>query len=172
MRQSILDASVSLLLNGGLNGWTVEAVSTRAGCAKGLVNYHFRSKVALLRQCAELIRADREARRGASLEGVRGADALDALWTTVVDDRASGRLAAWLELLAHPAIETREVDPLTSARDLQLALARSLELAPDDVPDGLLVTALLDGSATALLRGIPRDEAQSAFQQAWLKLLG
>jgi len=57
MKDAILGAAIEVVALHGLNNWTVEEVANRARCAKGLVNYHYRSKQDLLVQVAETIRA-------------------------------------------------------------------------------------------------------------------
>ena len=63
MKDTILRASVETAANHGLNEWTVEEVANRAKCAKGLVNYHYRSKGELLSRTTETVAMDRLARR-------------------------------------------------------------------------------------------------------------
>ena len=48
MKLRIVEASERVLIEQGLEGWTVEGVAREAGCAKGLVHYHHRTKGALL----------------------------------------------------------------------------------------------------------------------------
>jgi AcrR family transcriptional regulator len=172
VRLSILDASVSVLLSRGLNGWSVDRVSQQAGCAKGLVNYHFGSKASLLASSAESIAERREQRRTEALSSAHGADAVDALWSTVVDDARSGTFAAWIELAALRASARSGWDPVAPAGRLRSELAKALEVQLDDLPDGLTLTALLDGMSLALLEGAPESNVQTAYQMAWPGLLG
>ena len=83
MKDEILGAAIEVVALHGLNNWTVEEVANRAHCAKGLVNYHYRSKNDLLARAAETIRDDRCARRLAAVQR-RGTAALDRLWQTLV----------------------------------------------------------------------------------------
>ncbi len=172
MKGPILEASVSVLLSRGLNGWSVDRVSQQAGCAKGLVNYHFGSKASLLASSAESIAQRRERRRAEALSGAHGADAVDALWSTVVDDARSGSFAAWIELAALQGSARTGWDAVAPADRLRGELARALEVGLDDLPDGLTLTALLDGMSLALLEGAPESAVQTAYQMAWPGLLG
>jgi len=170
MKETILSASVSSLVEGGLNNWSVDRVARRAGCAKGLVNYHFQAKATLIAASAETIGERRHRRRTDALSAARGADAVDALWATVVEDVRSGTFGAWVEITAFRTPVAR--DPLAAAVTLRNDLARALEVSPSDVPDGLTIAALLDGMSLALLEGVPEADAQSAYQMAWLGMLG
>ena len=62
MKEAILSAAIDVLAIHGLNSWTVEEVANRAHCAKGLVNYHYRTKQELLGTAAQTLRDDRTAR--------------------------------------------------------------------------------------------------------------
>jgi AcrR family transcriptional regulator len=101
MKSEILGAAKSVLVKRGLTAWTIEDVAREAQCAKGLVNYHYKTKANLLAQVGESLREDRIGRRLAALEN-EGATALDALWNTLTAEVRSGELAAWLSLSALP----------------------------------------------------------------------
>jgi AcrR family transcriptional regulator len=82
VKEAILGAAIEVIVLHGLNNWTVEEVANRAHCAKGLVNYHYRSKQELLVQVAHTIRDDRSARRLAAIQ-TAGTQALDRLWAAL-----------------------------------------------------------------------------------------
>src|SRR5258706_5917501 len=111
MKDEILAAAIEVVALHGLNNWTVEEVANRAHCAKGLVNYHYRSKQELLARAAETIRDDRSARRLAAVQ-VPWTKALDRLWQTLLREVDSRWFAAWLSLLAAD-------DPLRKAAAVQ-----------------------------------------------------
>src|ERR1051325_3563634 len=48
VKDTILGAAIEVLAVHGLNNWTVEEVANRSRCAKGLINYHYRTKRELL----------------------------------------------------------------------------------------------------------------------------
>src|SRR5262249_15764986 len=99
MKDVILGAAIEVMALHGLNNWTVEEVANRAHCAKGLINYHYHSKQALLQCAAETLRDDRSARRLAAIQ-TSGTRALDRLWTALSEEVDSGWFAAWISLLA------------------------------------------------------------------------
>ncbi|HEV8148698.1 MAG TPA: helix-turn-helix domain-containing protein, partial [Gemmatimonadales bacterium] len=97
MKDTILAAAIEVVALHGLNNWTVEEVANRAHCAKGLINYHYRSKQALLQCAAETLRDDRAAHRLAAIQ-TPGSAALDRLWTVLLEEVESGWFAAWISL--------------------------------------------------------------------------
>ncbi|MEO8200039.1 MAG: TetR family transcriptional regulator, partial [Gemmatimonadota bacterium] len=79
MKRAILSAAKLILIRKGLAAWTIEDVALEANCAKGLVNYHYKTKTRLLAQVAESLVDDRFERRVTALRN-EGAAALDSLW--------------------------------------------------------------------------------------------
>ena len=171
MKDTILGAAIEVIALHGLNNWTVEEVANRAHCAKGLVNYHYRSKQELLARAAETIRDDRCARRLAAVQAPAGA-ALDRLWATLIKEVESGWFAAWLSLLAAD-------DPLRKAAaerqeltaEFALALSRSLGLGEELVPQAALLQASLDGLQLRLLQGAAPAETEEAYHRFWLTVV-
>ena len=171
MKEAILTASIEVMALHGLNNWTVEEVANRAHCAKGLVNYHYRSKHDLLRAAAETVKDDRIARRLAAVQA-EGTQALDRLWGALVSEVESGWFAAWLGLLAaeaplRTASTLRPADAARLARALDKALGLNGGLA---LRGGLIHTAL-DGLALRLLQGEPAEAVQGDFHRFWLAAL-
>src|SRR5512139_1473117 len=78
-RRLILEAAAESLSGSGLTDWTVEKVAAKAGCAKGLVLYHFGSKQALLDQVAAEANTARWSARVTALR-LPPAKAIDRLW--------------------------------------------------------------------------------------------
>lgn len=87
-RDQLVDAALSVLAESGLHGFTLRAVSTRADCALGLVNYHFADKNSLVIEAYQQI-VDRLSE--ASDRAVAAAD----------DDEA--KLIAFIETVFDPA---------------------------------------------------------------------
>lgn len=168
MKDTILTAAIAVLADDGLNNWTVEEVAERAHCAKGLVNYHFRSKRDLLTRAAESLRDDRQARRLAACK-LGGAAALDRLWQQLSEEVRSGWFGAWLALLAAD-------EPLRNAargadgESLAAAAAQALgvELPPEAA---VLIPTVLDGIALQLLLGADPEAAEEAYHRFWVTLL-
>jgi AcrR family transcriptional regulator len=172
MKLRIVDAAVELLMSDGLANWTVERVTKRAGCAKGLVHYHYRSKVELLAHAAERIGRRRHDRRvGALARG--GAASLDRLWDDLSEEVRSGEFAAWLALLSVPDSRVRE-SALADRGQVQ-ALGRAaiealgVEGAPAEV--GCLLETLTWGSQIALVRGDDHSLVREAYHRFWLGIV-
>lgn len=171
MKETILGAAIEVIALHGLNNWTVEEVANRAHCAKGLVNYHYRSKQELLARAAATIRDDRYARRLAAAQST-GFQALDRLWDALVQEVESGWFAAWLSLLAadDPLRKAAAQAPEESER-LAAVLGNSLGLGDELAPQGALIQGTLDGLQLQLLQGASVDETHDAYHRFWLTLV-
>ena len=172
MKDEILSAAIEVVALHGLNNWTVEEVANRAHCAKGLVNYHYRSKQELLSRVAETFRDDRSARRLAAAR-VPGTKSLDRLWETLVQEVDSGWFAAWLSLLAadDPLRKAAAAQPEESRR-FAAALGRSLSLGDELTPRAELIQAGLNGLQLVLLQGTAAKEVEEDYHRFWLGLMG
>ena len=173
MKLEIADHAKSLLIEAGLSNWTLDAVAARAGCAKGLVAYHHRTKAALLGTVAARLRADRLASRTAALKQ-SGSSAIDALWRVIMDEHASGESAAWFGLLASREADVRlgQASVPAEADGLGHLLVTALSLETDAAAVGSTSMAMLDGCAAALLQGLPAEAVREAYHRFWLGLLG
>lgn len=171
MKEAILGAAIEVVALHGLNNWTVEEVANRARCAKGLVNYHYRSKQDLLVQSAETLRDDRAARRLASVQ-TAGAEALDRLWTALVREVESGWYAAWLSFVASdgPLRHAAAAIPKDS-RLFYEALAKALHLDRDFARHAPLIEAALDGLQLRLLQGGAPQATEEDYHSFWLLVL-
>lgn len=170
MKDAIVHAAVRVLIRSGLNKWTVDEVARQAGCAKGLVNYHHRSKEHLLRLAAQTLRDDRWASRLAAVTD-RRADALDRLWATLLEEVRVGRFAAWLSCLASPPLREAAATLPAQSQAFALALAQSLGIG-DQLPGTAgMIEAALDGLELRLLQGVPAAQAEEAYHQSLLVAL-
>ncbi|MGE0354260.1 MAG: TetR family transcriptional regulator [Gemmatimonadales bacterium] len=170
MRQAILDAARSVLVREGLAHWTIEKSAMTAGCAKGLVLYHFRTKHALLVELAAVLRDARlEGRREAMAR--RGTAALDRLWSVLEREVRGGEFSAWLSLTAdHDPTVSAATRPAEQALgELGTAAAAALGLAHP--LDGMVIEAMLNGFQMELLAG--RDPARllEGYHRGWLSLI-
>jgi AcrR family transcriptional regulator len=168
MKDSILAATIAVLADEGLNGWTVEEVAERAHCAKGLVNYHYRSKQFLLARAAESLRDNRQARRLAAFQ-TSGAASLDRLWQQLTEEIESGWFAAWLALASAE-------EPLRGAArgadGAVLAAAAGQALGVELPPESdVLIPAALDGTQLQAYLGVPIPRVEEAYQRFWAALL-
>ena len=168
MRDAILRASVDTVVDHGLNDWTVEEVASKARCAKGLVNYHYRSKADLLDQTAEAIAFNRHARRLAAVANSTGLASIDHLWETIAFDVRSGWFAAWLGFAARGGASRARLELPEFGAQLRDALGRALELAPDVLPEPQVLCSIFDGVALRLLLGEPEERVFDAFHRLLL----
>jgi AcrR family transcriptional regulator len=171
VKDTILGAAIEVLADQGLNNWTVEEVANRSHCAKGLINYHYRTKRELLGLAAETLRDDRAAHRLAAVQ-TEGTPALDRLWAVLVREVESGWFAAWLSLLAaddplRKAAATRSADSAA----LVLALSRSLGVEDQLAPWVPLVEGALNGLQVQLLEGATPAETEEAYHRFWVTAL-
>jgi len=165
----ILDAAMAQLRMSGLTDWTVDEISKRADCAKGLVTYHFQSKAKLLQLVATRVRAARSARRTAALSH-SGADGLDGLWEALAEEVRSGSSRLWLALLTHP--ETASSATIDAAGRQHLVTTAAIALGLQATSPSLqALPAFLDGLELQLLMGAPEGELREQFDRFWLDLL-
>jgi AcrR family transcriptional regulator len=172
MKDAILGAAIDVIALHGLNNWTVEEVANRAHCAKGLVNYHYRSKQDLLVRASETLRDDRLARRLAAI-GLPGSASLDRLWTVLVQEVESGWYAAWLSLLAADGpLRAAAAERPADMESFALTLGRSLGLGDQLGRQAPLIQAALDGLQLRLLQGAAVADTEEAYHRFWVGALG
>lgn len=147
-REQLLDAAVAVLAVRGLHGFTMRAVSAEAGCAVGLVNYHFQDKDALVVEAYQQI-VDRLTI--ASSKAVADADTAEKRLIAFIDavfapeflnvDYLTVRLSLWAAAASEPsvaALNTRfdrsyleRLTELLVAAHPSLTTARAEERATD-----------------------------------------
>lgn len=169
IKAKIIAAAAHVVRQGGLTDWTVEAVARKAGCAKGLVLYHFGTKAALLIDLATRIRQERLERRIGALS-VGGAPGLDRLWQVLVTDTEDGTTAAWLGLVALAASRIpASIEEADRARFSAAAIA-AIQLG-QDFEGGTDLLDVLNGFELALLQRRPAELVREGFDRYWLDLL-
>lgn len=147
-RSAILEAALSLLGEGGLGAFSIERVAAKAGVAKGLVLYHYRSRARFIEVCGERLQSARAERLRVAGRGA-GIAAVDALWAELTRQHADGTARAWLSLAAVGAVRLPEsADVIDQAR-----------------------SSLLDGCAAALAAGADRAVVREAYEALALALL-
>ncbi|WP_431682988.1 TetR/AcrR family transcriptional regulator [Kitasatospora sp. KL5] len=131
-REQLFDAAERILLRDGPSALTSRAVTTEAGCAKGVLHRHFADFDAFL---AELV-LDRTARLEARGEGLRG-----TAGTGAVADNLAGALTGLFESVAVAIIA------LTTSRDALRARLR--DGRPSGVPLLTEATTVIAGYLAA-----------------------
>jgi len=171
VKDAILGAAIDVIALHGLNNWTVEEVANRAHCAKGLVNYHYRSKQDLLIRSSETLRDDRFARRLAAIT-LPGSASLDRLWVVLVQEVESGWFAAWLSLLAADGpLRVAAAERPADMESFAQTLSRTLGLGDQLRAQASLIQSALDGLQLRLLQGSSPEETEGAYHRLWLSLL-
>ncbi len=171
MRDTITTAAASLLGDQGLAGWSVDKVADRAGCAKGLIHYHFGSKDTLLSEVRQRVEFRRREDRIGAFSGLAGASALDALWEVMAAEVQEGRFGAWLDLVRYFGPSTSQAGTADDFR-LATAAARALEASERDLAEQAVVLgAALDGLQLRLLLGEPPAQVREGFERVWLGVL-
>ena len=172
LKEHIPQAALEVLTREGLQQWTIAEVAREAGCAKGLVHYHFNTKEDLLGTVADQLVKERTAARLGALDAGSTA-ALDTLWALLVESVERGRTAAWLSLLGHPSRAVRSRIGLATGYFSSLSSAAAQAFALDSVDESVAraIDAGLDGIEVALLRGDAHENVHEAFHQMWLAVL-
>ena len=168
---SIVAAGVAAIHDSNLTDWTVESVATKAGCAKGLVLYHFKSKDALLVRIAERLRRVQAEKRLSALKiGPKGAAALDRLWAALASEVKVGTFGLWVGLLGDPRSRKAAARPDQEVVDLITAAAEALGVPVDSLALPL-IPAALDGLSLELLQGSAPATVREHFDSFWLGVL-
>lgn len=169
MKNKIITAASQVLVQRGLNAWTVDEVARKAHCAKGLVNYHHGSKHALLERVAQFLRDERWFERR---EAAQGETPLDRLWQTVIDEVNSGRFPAWLSLIsAGGSLRSAAAGTDEQSAELSRALGRALRLGDELLPRRELIAAALDGLGLQLLQGGDPGRLEETYHRFWVTVL-
>lgn len=169
VKAKIIATAALVVRQSGLTDWTVEAVAKKAGCAKGLVLYHFGTKATLLTELASHVRSERLERRISALS-VGGAPGLDRLWQVLVRDAEDGTTGLWLGLVAADGSRIRaSIEEADRARFSAAAIA-AMQLG-QDFEGGTDLLDVLNGFELALLQGRPAELVREGFDRYWLDLL-
>lgn len=171
-RASILEAARTLLTRDGLDKWSTERVARAAGCAKGLVHYHFRGRSALLAEVGAAMVSDAAERRTKELVGT-GTAALDRLWREVEREVSLGQLAARLALfgVSDKAVRAALEPTQGQLSTFGAAIAGALSIHDVTSAESRGSWATLDGLGAALVTGAPQDAIHEGFDRWWLTLL-
>ncbi len=178
-RKVILDAADFVLKRDGAFNMTMDAVARAAGCAKGLLHYHFHTKQRLLVETVGRISAAREVEWTQAFDTADPHEAIDRTWNVIAREVDSGTLRAWSSLLtlsdsavdqAVSKASARFRDQITTAtRDL-LARADCESTLPVDRL-GWLLTAVVEGISFQLATGADAEVLADAYAAAWLGVL-
>ena len=146
-REVILQAAAELLRDRGAGKVTVASVAEAAGCAKGLVHYHFKTKQNLWDAVAEHVAASRWATWEAAFQAPSASKVVANTWTLLVDGDGVATVAE------------RFLD------DLGVTLR-----VPNSEVTALL-TSVIAGTGLQMLNEGASGELENAYAAAWLGML-
>jgi len=178
-RSRILDAAEHLLREKPHRNITIQQIASKAGCAKGLVNYHFKTKDALLAAVADRL-ADRRATEWASaLGGLNVTRALSESWALVLKESSEHPTQVFEALRAAGSEKTvRSVNDSQSAYFAALSsgalgLLERAGFAPT-IPAadlGALIACGIEGFVRAAAQGIPAQRLEPSYAALWAAAL-
>ena len=169
VKAKIVAAAALVTRQSGLTDWTVESVAKKAGCAKGLVLYHFGTKAALLTELAAHVSTERLERRISALS-VGGAPGLDRLWQVLVRDIEDGTTGLWIGLIAVEGSRIQASIGETDRAHFSAAAIAAMQLG-QDFEGGADLLDVLNGFELALLQGRAVDLVRESYDRYWLELL-
>ncbi len=178
-RSGILNAATKILCDRGAERTTISAVADEAGCAKGLVNYHFKSKdnllAATLRQLADSrLDAWQSAFKARTPEAV-----IDRTWKLILDESRTGVLKAMASSSSCPGVQTERTvksinDEFADAVGVAAeGLLAKLGMTPrfPVVQLGALMAAVANGIGLQLSTGGDAANLENSYAVAWLGVL-
>jgi AcrR family transcriptional regulator len=178
-RQAILEATLVLLRERRAGDVTTDEIARRAGCAKGLVHYHFKRKPQLLAAAAEHLWANRAKAWSESLGKGDPKASIGAAWKLLASEAEDGTAATCAAIgLGSDQLVVQSVSAsrrafaagLTSAIS---ALLGRMGLVPTVQPSelGTLLAATIEGIALQLGNAARPDEFEQAWAAFWVGLL-
>ena len=178
-RETILSAAIELLRERGGTNITTDQVATKAGCAKGLVHYHFKRKDQLLAAAAERLWQERTDAWTGALASKGPKDAIQRAWRILVGESANGTAASCAtlgmrseKLVVQSVSDGRASFSRQIAAALQQLLAHlSLEPSVPVTELGALLVATVEGIGLQLGSGAPAEELEPAWSAFWAGLL-
>jgi AcrR family transcriptional regulator len=166
-RKAILGATEQLLRGHGAGSITVDAVAQAAGCAKGLVHYHFGTKTELLREAL------------LTMTGARETKWIAAMNALILEESQNGTLRALASfaVTGDPVIDRAVRDSVRQfgARltDTVASMLDRADLTPAIPADqiGWMIAAVVQGTCQHLIVGAERETLENAYATAWLGVL-
>jgi AcrR family transcriptional regulator len=178
-RELILGAALRVVRRFGSSAVTVASVAEEAGCAKGLVHYHFDTKQKLWESAAQSLAAERLSSWAHAFESADPSETIQRTWSLLVDESTDGTILAWTSLLGPGSdVSGQLTSSIVSGFGVGIGnafggmLARHgvrCRVSPKEV--GWLLASVISGAGFLLLGGADRDEIEDAYAAAWLGVL-
>ncbi len=178
-RRAILAAAEALIKERGARSTTVDAVAKAAGCAKGLVHYHFKTKRGLLESVAEHLAVSREGNWTRAFRAPSPKSAIERTWILLTRESADGTIRAWTSLFGPGGnLPDRTVSEALQSFSAALGTAayrmlEDLNLSPTIPPAevGWLLGAVINGMGLQVLSQADHKDLEGAYAAAWLGIL-
>jgi len=178
-RELILAAAARLVRLRGASVVTVGDVAAEAGCAKGLVHYHFSTKQRLWEAVADDLMRQRLENWKLAFDAGGPSEVVQQTWELLVEESANGTVLAWTSLFG-PGTDVSERLASTSISEYSELLGHSVSrmlarhgaktrVPPSEV--GWLLASVISGVGFLLLGGAERGHLESAYAAAWLGIL-
>lgn len=176
---SILSAAIAELRSRRGAGITIDAVARRAGCAKGLVHYHYKTKSQLLSAAAKQMWLDRANAWTRALGDPDPGKGISGGWKLLLDESksATGSVCAALgmhgdELVGRSVSEGRAEFSRSLARSVDTLVGRmGLEPTVPARELGTLLAATVEGIELQLGAGAEHRELEQAWAAFWVGML-
>ena len=177
--ETIVSSALSLVKRQGAAGVTVGAVADEAGCAKGLVHYHFKTKQRLWDATAQKLSHERNRSWAAAFKAKSPKDAIQATWDLLIAESVNGTTLAWTTMFG-PGGLVSDQTVSSAVSDFGHTLGQSAQAMLERlgmrmrIPEseiGLLLSAVVTGAGFQLLAGSSRDDLEGAYAAAWLGIL-
>lgn len=178
-KEAIVQAAEALVRRRAATGITVDQVAKEAGCAKGLVHYHFKTKRGVLEAVAENLAAARQANWVAAFRAMDAKTAIDQTWTLLTNESDDGTILAWNSLfgpgkvIPGDMVSQAQQSFAAALGDSADRLLKDLALVPriPPVEIGWLLGSVVHGMGYQILSGAERSEIEGAYAAAWLGIL-
>lgn len=175
---AIVEAAAAVVRRKGAVSLTIDAVAQEAGCAKGLVHYHLKTKHALLDAVARRIAEDRIAIWTDAFRAPTPRDAIRQTWNVLTTESENGTVRGWISLLGSGALSTETASDILSQFTAALGRAASallldLRLEPrvEAGALGWLLGAVIEGMGVQIIGGASTSRLEEAYAAAWLGIL-
>ncbi len=175
---AIIAATSAALKELGASKVTVDLVAERAGCAKGLIHYHFKTKDALFAATARHIWRERAKAWEQAFRGTPS-EAIGATRDLLLEEAASGTVRACLSISQEPGKMTGQAVS-ESIAELAAAVERGLSGLLEraglraTIPTGdiaRLVSAVVQGLGFQLVTGADPKALEEPYHAFWAAVL-
>lgn len=178
-RQAILDATLALLRERRTGDATTDDIAKRAGCAKGLIHYHFKTKHQLLAAAAKHVWSARAAAWADSMGTGDPKTSIGNSWRLLEKESADGTAAVCAAIglgtddLVVQSVNTSRRAFAGALTNATSGLLQRMGLVPTVPPGelGTLLAATVEGISLQLGSGAASEELEQAWAAFWVGLL-